>query len=153
VDEPDSTPTADDQSVNPDDWVTIPKAVFAALVTSSDIQKESNRLAWRFAKIMTVLFVLAFSLLAYKVLWSDPHAREAASRERQTQSDQIGDVKTVVDVVRNYTSPEAQADRDKAFAGAVIALDCKNRESLQVLADALAERGTAARVTLTCSPP
>lgn len=142
-----TTPTG----LETEDVITIPKKVWDA---SQQRDRSQRRLL---AAALAVIFV-AVGMLGYRTLWIDPPVRRQATAERRRTSEKvdsaiakIGDLQVVVDAVRSYTDPEAQKARDAALAGAVMTVDCKNRDALQQLADALAERGTATRITLTCA--
>jgi hypothetical protein len=64
----------------------------------------------------------------------------------------LSDLSEVVEAVRRATSPEAQAAQAERLAGAITELDCRNREALQELADALADAGSSVAVTIRCAP-
>lgn len=127
--------------------VTMPKAAFDEMI-------DSKRTYRRIAAGAFVLLTFTISILGYRTLWSDPHREESANEEangdRDLILDRLGDVQDTADRIKAVTSPEAVKAQAETLRGALVSIDCSNREALQALADALAEAGTAKPITVTC---
>lgn len=140
--------------VDPSQYIVLERKVYEA-------EREDRAGARRLLAIAMLLLAFALIINAGFGIY-DRREESNNEKERVNRSERLvdkvdgvaGDLEDLTEVVaavRRATSPEAQARQAEVLQGAITEIDCNSRDALQVLGDALAEAGTAARITIRCA--